>query len=85
MMNRVCPGCGWRVHHSRARGLREKLIRAITSYKIYRCHECGWRGWVGKPNFIARKRRLRVIIGLILTLLVTLLLVYYLIEKTSAS
>lgn len=57
------------------------MIRTVTSYKVFRCHECGWRGWLGKPNFIARKYRLRIILGLILTLLLTLLLVYYLIEK----
>lgn len=81
MINRVCPACGWRVHHSHARGWREKTIRTLTSYKMYRCHECGWRGWLGKPNLIARKVRLRVILGLLLTLLLTLLLAYYLVEK----
>ena len=81
MINRVCPACGWRVHHSHARGWREKFIRAVTSYKLYRCRECGWRGWLGRPNFIARQHRVRVIVGLILTLLLTLFLAYYLVEK----
>jgi predicted RNA-binding Zn-ribbon protein involved in translation (DUF1610 family) len=81
LINRVCPACGWRVHHSHARGWREKLIRMVTSYKLYRCRECGWRGWLGRPNFIARKHRLRVILGLLVTLLLTLLLAYYLVEK----
>ena len=81
MINRICPACGWRVHHSHTRSFREKFIRAVTSYKMYRCRECGWRGWLGKPNVIARKHRLRVIISLLITLLLTLLLAFYLIDK----
>ena len=83
MTNRICPACGWRVHHSHARGVKEKLIRAVTSYKLYRCRECGWRGWLGKPNLIARKHRLRVILALLITLLLTLLLALYLIDHST--
>jgi len=55
----------------------------VTSYKLYRCRECGWRGWLGKPNLIARKHRLRVILALVITLLLTLLLVRYLIDHST--
>ena len=83
MTNRICPACGWRVHHSHARSVKEKFIRAVTAYKLYRCRECDWRGWLGKPNIIARKHRLRVIVALLITLLLTLLLALYLIDHST--
>lgn len=83
MVDKVCPACGGRTHHSHTRGLIEKSIRAMTSYKMYRCRECSWRGWVGKPNTLARKHRLRTIISLLITLLLTTLLALYLVERMS--
>lgn len=83
MTNRVCPACGWHVHHSHTRGFREKFVRTLTSYKMYRCRECGWRGWIGKSDLIARKHRLRLAISLILTLLAALLLASLVIDRIS--
>ena len=44
----ICPHCGKteRVHRSHARGTIENFIKTVTPYKIYRCHDCNWRGWV---------------------------------------
>ena len=83
MANRVCPACGWRIHHSHTRGVIEKLIRTVTSYKMYRCRECGWRGWRGKSTPLVGKHRRRTILIILLGLLVTLLLTLYLIERLS--
>lgn len=87
MSGKLCPECGASIHRSHTRGMKEKLIRALSPYKAYRCHECGWRGWHGKSNTdpIARKNRLRMIIGLLVTLLITMLLALYLIEKMTAT
>ncbi|HKP11142.1 MAG TPA: hypothetical protein VJZ91_03500 [Blastocatellia bacterium] len=79
MANRVCPACGWRIHHSHTRGFKEKLIRAVTPYKMYRCRDCGWRGWVSKPSDGVSKQRLRAAISVIVALLLTLLLALYLV------
>ena len=81
MSSKLCPECSASVHRSHARGLKERLIRAFSSYRAYRCHECGWRGWRSQSDAILRKNRLRTVVGLLLTLLITTLLALYLIEK----
>lgn len=78
MSSKLCPECGASVHRSRARGLKERLIRAVSSYKAYRCHECGWRGWFGLT-----KNYLRAMV-MLLTFLITALLALYLIDKLTA-
>ena len=42
-----CPSChGHDVHRSNARNLSEKFRRAQTPKRLFRCHGCGWRGWL---------------------------------------
>ncbi|MEJ5350487.1 MAG: hypothetical protein WHS65_02730 [Melioribacteraceae bacterium] len=43
-----CPSCksALTLHSSRARNMREQIIKRITFFKIYRCKECGWRGYM---------------------------------------
>ena len=42
-----CPSCGSReVHRSKARTLYERLRKAHTLKRMFRCHHCGWRGWL---------------------------------------
>lgn len=43
-----CPSCKNvnSLHRSRARDMKEKLIKATKLYKIYRCKSCGWRGYL---------------------------------------
>ena len=42
----TCPHCGLeRIRRSRARGL-ERLFRVLSSYRVYRCSDCEWRGWL---------------------------------------
>jgi DNA-directed RNA polymerase subunit RPC12/RpoP len=81
----LCPQCGGRTHRSHANRFHERLIRSLTSYKVYRCHECGWRGWLrNRKSSSKRRHALRTIIGLLVTLLITTLLALYLIEKLNA-
>jgi predicted RNA-binding Zn-ribbon protein involved in translation (DUF1610 family) len=41
-----CPSCGSReVYRSKARTFYEKLRKAHTLKRLFRCHHCGWRGW----------------------------------------
>ncbi|MEW6193750.1 MAG: hypothetical protein AB1521_01165 [Bacteroidota bacterium] len=48
-----CRGCGKSatLHHSRARNMKEQIIKKMTYYKIYRCDECGWRGYIPSITF----------------------------------
>jgi uncharacterized protein with PIN domain len=76
---KLCPQCGLHVHRSRAKNIREKLIRLLTRYKAYRCHECGWRGWIADDasrRFVDRKKQLRVIVGVLTTVMLALLVIY---------
>ena len=42
-----CPSCkGWHVHRSKARSVYERLKKSRTDRRLYRCEECGWRGWL---------------------------------------
>jgi len=42
-----CPSCGsGEVYRSKARTLYEKLRKAHTLKRVFRCHHCGWRGWL---------------------------------------
>ena len=43
----TCPSCtASAVYRSRARGRAEMLRKRVTEKRVYRCHECGWRGWL---------------------------------------
>jgi UDP-GlcNAc:undecaprenyl-phosphate GlcNAc-1-phosphate transferase len=42
-----CLSCGSRnVHRSKARNLYERFKKLHTAARLYRCHDCGWRGWL---------------------------------------
>lgn len=43
-----CPSCkGIGVlHHSRPKNMGEQIIKKMTFYRLYRCRECGWRGFL---------------------------------------
>ena len=42
-----CPSCDSReVFRSKARTLYERLRKAHTPRRVFRCHHCGWRGWL---------------------------------------
>jgi FlaA1/EpsC-like NDP-sugar epimerase len=43
----ACPACGTaRARRSRARTIAERLRKEITVERLFRCDECGWRGWL---------------------------------------
>jgi FlaA1/EpsC-like NDP-sugar epimerase len=47
-----CPRCpDGHARRSRARSLPERIRREFTSERLYRCTECGWRGWLVPMDF----------------------------------
>ena len=50
---------------------------------MYRCRECGWRGWLGRPSTATGQHRVRKVITVLVAVLLTLLLALYLAEQTS--
>jgi hypothetical protein len=81
----LCPQCGALTHRSHTRGFGEKLVKALTSHKTYRCHECGWRGWLRASDPAKRRRRMWTIISVLVTLVITTLLALYVVEKLSGT
>jgi predicted RNA-binding Zn-ribbon protein involved in translation (DUF1610 family) len=48
----ACPGCGeTSLHRSRVQSIKEAFRRRFTKKRPYRCHKCGWRGWLHQ-NFL---------------------------------
>jgi uncharacterized protein with PIN domain len=44
-----CPGCGEAsLFRSRSRGFNESVKKRFTNKRLYRCHRCGWRGWLNR-------------------------------------
>jgi UDP-GlcNAc:undecaprenyl-phosphate GlcNAc-1-phosphate transferase len=42
-----CPSCGsHKMYRSKARSLYERAWKARTPKRLFRCHHCGWRGWL---------------------------------------
>jgi FlaA1/EpsC-like NDP-sugar epimerase len=46
-MYQFCPECKTaRVHRSKGRSVVERVKREFTAERLFRCGECGWRGWL---------------------------------------
>lgn len=44
-----CPACdAAALFRSRSRSFGEGLRKKMTSKRLYRCHRCGWRGWLSR-------------------------------------
>lgn len=76
MVNVACPDCGGRIHRSHTRGLNEKLVKTFTPYRTFRCHECGWRGWLTKSDTLLKPETRRAIIQSVISLLATVILTF---------
>jgi hypothetical protein len=76
----VCPECGEYLHRSHSRNFRESLVKTVTSYKTYRCSECGWRGLAAPVKSSVKGGRLKTILfwvaGLIIALIIGIFAVY---------
>ncbi len=47
--SKKCPGCGeGALFRSRSRSFSENVKKKFTMKRLYRCHRCGWRGWLTK-------------------------------------
>ncbi|MGE5432572.1 MAG: hypothetical protein ACM3QX_15925 [Syntrophomonadaceae bacterium] len=51
-----CPSCQKTgvLHRSRARNIKEQLVKKFTFYSLYRCKGCGWRGYRSKLRVTSR-------------------------------
>jgi FlaA1/EpsC-like NDP-sugar epimerase len=52
VLEHLCPKCrSTRVHRSRARSMTERLLRDWKTERLFRCADCGWRGWLAPLEF----------------------------------
>jgi predicted RNA-binding Zn-ribbon protein involved in translation (DUF1610 family) len=46
-LRQECPKCQTgHVHRSKARNVFERVQRGLKDERLYRCDDCGWRGWL---------------------------------------
>lgn len=77
-----CPACKivGRVHRSRTRSLREKIITTMAPVlSVYRCHNCNWRGWLPRSNSSQGKVRLVMGAYILLVLIILAFIAYWII------
>lgn len=79
-----CPSCGeYRLHQSRARNNMEKMMKRFLPYKLYRCHNCNWRGWIPKRKLKVKANPLKTgffYLGVILLALIVGYMMKYILQ-----
>lgn len=70
-----CPACkaAGTLRKSHSRNAKEKIIKALTFFNIFRCKECGWRGYLS--NFSLTSRSIRIFILYVTVFLLTAIIV----------
>jgi hypothetical protein len=47
----ACPHCPGGLHRSHARSLPERMRKGLSHRRLFRCDDCGWRGWLMPLQF----------------------------------
>ncbi|MBI3652598.1 MAG: hypothetical protein HY231_16375 [Acidobacteria bacterium] len=79
MFETFCPDCGYQLHRSHSRSVYEKFVKRVSRRRLFRCHECGWRGWLVASNLKdppPLKKLLPVLLTLFTILFITVLAIY---------
>ncbi len=79
----ICPKCSSEnIHRSRHRSRWESLRKSLSTKRIYRCHDCSWRGWLesssGKKNVSPQHRVITYVMVIIIALFAVWMLTIYL-------
>ena len=77
----ICPVCKTTgsLQRSHAKNMFEQIVRKITLFKLYRCKECGWRGFKITVSF-SRKFFQRILFYVLLMLIAALIARYFIIN-----
>jgi predicted RNA-binding Zn-ribbon protein involved in translation (DUF1610 family) len=81
MSQMVCPACGINVHRSHSRHALERFVRSFSSYKLYKCSGCGWRGFLAPIRKRNWKKLFPTIVLWFISLVLATLLAFYLTES----
>ena len=76
-----CPSCKkvGTLHRSRSKTMTEQIMRKVSFFRIYRCKECGWRGF--RSTLVITRKSLRNVFMYFLLVCVTAYVVQYLIAN----
>jgi predicted RNA-binding Zn-ribbon protein involved in translation (DUF1610 family) len=81
MSKHFCPKCGSHLHRSHSRSFSEKLIKGLSRSKLYRCHECSWRGWLAgeksRLTLQTPQKLQSIALTLFAILLITVIAIYF--------
>ncbi len=74
-----CPSCSTSgtIYRSHSHNWREKMVKRITFLKLYRCKQCGWRGYRSTAAITVKSLQaflLYVGIAIIIALIVRIIL-----------
>ena len=75
-----CPACSNEntLRNSHARTTKERIIKTLTWFELYKCKKCGWRGW--KMNIYFEQRLIKKIILYVLLMIIAAFVVYNLLK-----
>ncbi|MCK9279048.1 MAG: hypothetical protein M0P71_00250 [Melioribacteraceae bacterium] len=76
-----CPGCNeiGTLHRSRARSMKEQIIKKLTFFSLFRCRTCGWRGF--RSTFSFTQQSVKSIILYLAMILATALIIRLVLTK----
>lgn len=73
-----CPKCGeYAFHKSHTRGFYEKMRKRLLRQQPYRCHKCGYRGWIASKAVGSKptaKQLLLYLVVLIVSIIFSLII-----------
>jgi hypothetical protein len=49
-------------------------VKAFSNYRLYRCHDCGWRGWLAKQSRPLETRIRMTVLSTVLAILAAILI-----------
>lgn len=82
----VCPACGSEMRRSHTKGIREKLFKLTSNYRVYRCRSCKWRGWLSKPGrHIDLAKTVKTYVYFTIALILTTILALYYVKRYTAA
>ncbi|MHC1737324.1 MAG: hypothetical protein AB9882_04885 [Ignavibacteriaceae bacterium] len=74
----ACKGIG-NLNRSRARTLKEKILKGTKIFRIYRCSDCGWRGI--KFSFGVTKNFAKRLFYMAIVIVITAYIVSYFLSR----
>ncbi|MFN0123619.1 MAG: hypothetical protein ACKV2V_24220 [Blastocatellia bacterium] len=83
----LCPECGSDAKRSHSRGIKERIFKSLSGYRIYRCKDCSWRGWLSRERgkTVDKKGVVRTYLLFMITLVVAMAVALYAASALSGS